>query len=85
MITNYSKLIGEKIKKERLRQRLTLRELADKTSNIYGRPISHVSLMRYENNGRSMDVEVLVAICEALGMNMGTMLDEVYQEIKGDK
>lgn len=85
MITDYSKRIGEKIKVERLKQRITLRDLADRTSKIYGRPISHVSLMRYENNGRSMDIEVLVAICEALNINMGTLLDEVYQEVKGDK
>lgn len=82
MITNYSKKIGTKIKDKRIEKEMSLRDLAERASVIYGKPISHVSLLRYENEGRSMDIDVLLALCEVLELNFGDFLNECIEEIK---
>ena len=82
MKSKYSEVIGELIKNERLTRKMTLRELADKASLYYGKKINHTSLMRYENEGRSMDIDVLIAILKAQGIEFGEFMDNVQQIVE---
>lgn len=82
MRSKYSEVIGELIKNERLTKKMTLRELADKASFYYGKKINHTSLMRYENEGRSMDIDVLIAILKALGIEFGEFMDNVQRIVE---
>lgn len=85
MKSEYTILIGEKLKNIRQEKQMTLRELSDKASAYYGKKISHTSLMYYENNGRSMDIDVLLSICKALDIDMGKFLDEIFDEVNKSK
>lgn len=82
MKSKYSEVIGELIKNERLTRKMTLRELADKASLYYGKKINYTSLMRYENEGRSMDIDVLIAILKAQGIDFGEFMDNVQRIVE---
>lgn len=82
MRSKHSEVIGELIKNERIIKKMTLRELADKASLYYGKKINHTSLMRYENEGRSMDIDVLIAILKALGIDFGEFMDNVQRIVE---
>ena len=85
MRSKYSEVIGELIKNERLTRKMTLRELADKASLYYGKKINHTSLMRYENEGRSMDIDVLIAILKAQGIEFGEFMYNVQQIVEREE
>lgn len=82
MRSKYSEVIGELIKNERIIKKMTLRELADKASLYYGKKINHTSLMRYETEARSMDIDVLIAILKALGIDFGEFMDNVQRIVE---
>ena len=84
MISNYSMVIGSKIKQIRTAKRLSLRELSELASKYMPdeRKISHVSIMYYENDGRSMDLDILIAVCKALNIDMPSFLDECIKEVE---
>lgn len=87
MITSYTKRLGEKIFELRTEKNMTLRELAEKASSYMedGKSISHTSINKYENFGRAMDIDILVAICKALDTDAVKLLSEAISEVDGKK
>lgn len=75
-MNTYSKICGEQIKKLREYKRLSLRQLADKAG------ISYTAIRNYENGERSMDVDQLCCLCEALGKDPKEFLDECFEIIE---
>ena len=74
-MNTYSKICGEQIKKLREYKRLSLRQLADISD------ISYTAIRNYENGERSMDLDQLVMLCEALGKDPKEFLDECFEII----
>ena len=74
-MNTYSKICGEQIKKLREYKRLSLRQLADRTG------ISYTAIRNYERGERSMDVDQLCTLCEALGKDPREFMDECFEII----
>jgi len=73
MEDNYSKLIGEYLQECRLRKRLTLRQMEERTG------ITFSGIAKYEK-GRPVDLNRLRILCEnGLKMNMIDFLTEVQR------
>ena len=75
-MNTYSKICGEQLKKLREYKRLSLRQLADASG------ISFTAIRNYENGDRSMDVDQIVSLCNALGKNPKEFLDECFELIQ---
>lgn len=70
-VTKLNKLIGKRIRKERLRRKLTLRQLADRT----GLTSSQLSQVELGKNAAS--IRALVWIADSLGVRVSALLSEV--------
>jgi len=70
-VTRLNKLIGKRIRKERLRRKLTLRQLADRT----GLTSSQLSQVELGKNAAS--IRALVWIADSLGVRVSALLSEV--------
>lgn len=78
MKTNSTVYRGRRLKELRENKNMSLRELAERTSKIYGESISHSSIKRYEE-GTACDVDILSAICNVLDYSMIELLQECIE------
>lgn len=78
-MNEYSKICGEQLKKLREYKRLSLRDLA------FISDISYTAIRNYENGERVMDIEQIIALCNALDKDPKQFLDECFEVIERTK
>ncbi|HKT01241.1 MAG TPA: helix-turn-helix transcriptional regulator, partial [Rugosimonospora sp.] len=69
------RLIGSALRRARLRQGRTLREVAHTAR------VSMPYLSEVERGRKEVSSEILAAICTALGLHLGDLLDEVRADL----
>lgn len=69
------RVIGAVLRRVRLRQRLTLREVAERAG------VSLAYLSEIERGRKEASSEVLAAICDALGLRLVDLLEEAREEL----
>lgn len=74
------KYVGQQIREAREKKGISLREL----SNMIGGKRSNQTLMRYEKGESRIDMESLVPICKALGLDVDAVTDEAKRRMYAD-
>ena len=70
-VTRVNKLIGQRIRRERLRRKLTLRQLADRTK------LTSSQLSQVELGKNAASIRALVRIADSLGVRASVLLSDV--------
>jgi transcriptional regulator with XRE-family HTH domain len=71
--------LTELIQTERLRQKLSLNEVATRSG------LSHTMVMRVEKRERLPTIDTLLRIAEALGIDLSAVLKKAMKKVIGDK
>lgn len=78
-VNKYSQVCGEQLKRLRNYKRMSLRDLSERTG------ISYTAIRNYENGERSMDIDQIVVLCNAMKKNPLEFLDECFELIKKEE
>lgn len=78
-MNKYSQVCGEQLKRLRNYKRMSLRDLSERTG------ISYTAIRNYENGERSMDIDQIVVLCNAMKKNPLEFLDECFELIKKEE
>lgn len=74
------KYVGQQIREAREKKGISLREL----SNMIGGIRSNQTLMRYEKGETRIDMDSLIPICKALGLDVDAVTDEAKRRMYAD-
>lgn len=72
------KQIGSIIKRERIKQNISLDQLVSKIDNLKTKS----SIKRYEDGKSRIDIETLTIICSALSINVNELIKEAEENVK---
>lgn len=72
------KQIGSIIKRERIKQNISLDQLVSKIGNLKTKS----SIKRYEDGKSRIDIETLTIICSALSINVNELIKEAEENVK---
>ena len=75
----FARVVTEKLRASRRRQKLTQAEVANRTKGL----VSKAALANYETGHRSLRIDVLWVIARALGEDLGHLLASVEHEVAG--